>query len=510
MRLLLFFSACMTLLCSCASLVIQTPLMKSDAIILLAGNHKERAPAAAMLYRDGYAPRILLTNDGIFSSWSTKYNRNLYQVEWAEEELVNLGVPREHIIKLPYYGSATVYDALAVKRYLFKSGLKKIIVVTSDYHTRRAFWTFKHVLKSYTNDIAVYPAKSFGLSLKQRVLEYAKLAGYKIKYGLLGLIPEANEVALTTGQSGKVTTPVMVFDLIIFAYLFVTVIVLVWSVRSFCRRKTLGKMLLVSIALLTLGGLLLIDMLIIEPNWIAVERVDVSDTELAQVFSGVTVVQISDLHVRNKLGYRENSLVEKVNALNPDIILITGDILEHIEELPAAKSILKRLKARHGTFAVLGNTDHSLGQLKMDRLVDELGKEGVVFLRNNNISVPLQNGRALRLAGVDDPVSNRAHLNKALADIPEGEPVLLLAHSPSVYTQAILAGVNLVLVGHTHGGQVGIPWLIRQSEYANRSSVMSGIVRDGKTTMYVNRGIGTKTLPIRLFCRPEITAFTFK
>lgn len=181
-----------------AGLAVHDTLAKSDAIVLLAGNHKERAPAAAMLYRDGYAPLVILTNDGMFSSWSTKYNRNLYQVEWAEEELVKLGVPREKILKLPFYGNATIFDALAVKRYLFKSGLKKIIVVTSDYHTRRARWTFKHALKEYPSDITVFPAKSFGISARNLALESVKLVYYQLRYGLLGMVPEANEI-----QPGK-------------------------------------------------------------------------------------------------------------------------------------------------------------------------------------------------------------------------------------------------------------------------------------------------------------------
>lgn len=301
---------------------------------------------------------------------------------------------------------------------------------------------------------------------------------------------------------------IKIFDLIVFGYLFVAATVLILGVWGYWYRKNAGALYRITVLLIILGGLLFVDAFVIEPNWIAVERVVVSDAELAQVLSGVTVVQISDLHVRNKPGYRENSLIEKVNSLNPDIVLITGDILQNIDELHVAASLVQRLKARYGIFAVPGNTDYQ--RFKMDRLVEELSKAGVVFLRNENLSVPLPNGKILRLAGVDDPVSKRANLTKALAGIPAAEPVLLMAHGPSIYTQAILAGVNLVLVGHTHGGQVGIPWLIRQSEYANRSDVISGIVRDGKTTMYVNRGIGTKTLPIRLFCRPEITAFTFK
>lgn len=181
-----------------AGLTTHDTLAKSDAIVLLAGNHKERAPAAAMLYRDGYAPLVILTNDGMFSSWSTKYNRNLYQVEWTAEELVKLGVPREKILMLPFYGNATLFDALAVKRYLFKSGLKKIIVVTSDYHTRRALWTFKHVLKEYPSDVLAFPAKSFGISARNLALESVKFVYYQFRYGLLGMVPEANEI-----QPGK-------------------------------------------------------------------------------------------------------------------------------------------------------------------------------------------------------------------------------------------------------------------------------------------------------------------
>lgn len=177
-----------------AGLTLHDTPARSDAIVLLAGSHKERAPAAAMLYRDGYAPLVILTNDGVSSGWSAKYNRNLYQIEWAEEELVELGVPREKILKLPFYGSSTMFDALAVKRFLFRSGAKKIIVVTSDYHTRRALWTFRHALKEYTSDIAVFPAPSSGIGARGLSLEYGKFGYYLLRYGLLGLVPEANEV----------------------------------------------------------------------------------------------------------------------------------------------------------------------------------------------------------------------------------------------------------------------------------------------------------------------------
>src|ERR1039457_135000 len=178
------------LLFSCSSGNDYSPLMKSDAIVLLAGDFKERAPAAAALFKGGYADKIILTNDGVFSSWSTKYNRNLYQIEWAEEELVKLGIPRERIVRLPFYGSSTVYDALALRGYAIGNGLKNVILVTSDYHARRALWTFKKVFLNVTQvEFAVYPAKSLTASTKTCIVEYCKLVFYQVRYGLLGLMP---------------------------------------------------------------------------------------------------------------------------------------------------------------------------------------------------------------------------------------------------------------------------------------------------------------------------------
>jgi uncharacterized SAM-binding protein YcdF (DUF218 family) len=166
------------------------PLPKADAIVLLAGNYKERAPAAAELYREGYAPIVLLTNDGVFSSWSTKYNRNLYQVEWAEEDLVRLGVDRKAIIKLPFHGSSTMHDALAVRQYAREHKLKKIIIVTSDYHMRRALWAFRKVFSGLPVDIYGYPAKSGSIGLWVKLVEHGKFLYYLIKYGTLGMFPE--------------------------------------------------------------------------------------------------------------------------------------------------------------------------------------------------------------------------------------------------------------------------------------------------------------------------------
>lgn len=94
---------------------------------------------------------------------------------------------------------------------------------------------------------------------------------------------------------------------------------------------------------------------------------------------------------------------------------------------------------------------------------------------------------------------------KAFSGIPPEVPVILLAHDPDNFDEAIEAGVNLLLVGHTHGGQIGIPLLVEKSKSANKSPFMRGLFEKGKTKMYVNRGIATTHVPIRFFNRPEIT-----
>lgn len=159
----------------------------ADAIVLLAGSMKERAPTAAMLYRQGYAPRVLVSDDGIFSAWSTEYNRNLYQVEWAEEELVKLGVPRSAIVRLPCLGSGTIYESMATKREMGSSGIRSIIVVTSDYHTRRAGWTFRHTLGGAAK-VQTFPARS-EVGRQGLFVEVVKLVYYRVRFGVMGLEP---------------------------------------------------------------------------------------------------------------------------------------------------------------------------------------------------------------------------------------------------------------------------------------------------------------------------------
>jgi len=141
-------------------LIVDQPLQSADALVVMAGSMDERLPAAALLYKNKVANKILLTNDGVSSAFSEEKHRNLYQIEWAELDLLKTGIPENAILKLSHTSSGTIYDALNSRTAVLDKGIKSIIIVTSDYHTKRSLWTFKRVYKGYPVRIGVYPVKS--------------------------------------------------------------------------------------------------------------------------------------------------------------------------------------------------------------------------------------------------------------------------------------------------------------------------------------------------------------
>lgn len=165
-----------------SALTVSMPLKISDAIVLLAGSYEERGPVAASLYRAGYAGYIILTDDGVMEGWSREHQRNLYAIEQSESDLVKRGVPLPAIIRLPFHKSGTVYDALAVKDYANKHKLRSILLVTSDYHTRRSLWIFQRVLRNLPTNILIAPASSQTPFFPDIVLEYLKLTYYRIRF----------------------------------------------------------------------------------------------------------------------------------------------------------------------------------------------------------------------------------------------------------------------------------------------------------------------------------------
>lgn len=170
--------------CLLSTLTVSLPLQKADAIVVLAGSYQERCSAAAALFKGGYVKRIVLTDDNVRRGWSRHHQRNLYSIERSEEILLGAGVPQGALVRLPFSKCGTIYDALAVRAYLKSNKLQRIILVTSDYHSRRTLWIFQKVLRGLPVEIGIIPAHSTDLRMLDLFRECVKSVYYALRFTL--------------------------------------------------------------------------------------------------------------------------------------------------------------------------------------------------------------------------------------------------------------------------------------------------------------------------------------
>lgn len=232
---------------------------------------------------------------------------------------------------------------------------------------------------------------------------------------------------------------------------------------------------------------------------------------------GLRIAHISDVHVGPYLGTEQLSqYVDRVNALFPDLIILTGDIVDdRASDLDAALPILARLHAPLGVVAILGNHDHAAGA---DDVAERL-QRGTHFVLLRDSSIPLTGPRGSRvhLIGIEDRggaivrgAEEEQHLAGLLAGIPADESVILLAHRPELFESAARAGVALTLSGHTHGGQIALP--LGGTRVLSPGNLMSRYVRGlferAGSYLYVNRGLGLVGQAVRVGASREIALLT--
>ena len=239
-----------------------------------------------------------------------------------------------------------------------------------------------------------------------------------------------------------------------------------------------------------------------EPYQLTVERVAVGLKRLPPALDGLRIVHLSDIH-HSPFTSREQieRAIEIANSLQPDIVALTGDYISHEREYVApCAELLGRLRARAGVYAVLGNHDNWVDAAL---ITDLFRAEGIKVLVNEGMRFE-HRGASFWLAGVNDTMVGLEDLPLALAGSSADEMKLLLAHNPVILRRAARAGVDLVLSGHTHGGQV--TWRSERSASGRvRRRILRGLGRRGETQIYVTRGIGTVVLPLRYGARPEIS-----
>jgi len=235
---------------------------------------------------------------------------------------------------------------------------------------------------------------------------------------------------------------------------------------------------------------------------LTVEHQQISLRRLPKGLEGFRIVQLSDVHHGPFSSKAQiERAVETANRLKPDIIALTGDYISRERQYAApCAEMLGHLKARYGVYAVLGNHDHWTDAAL---ITDLFRAEGIRVLINEGMRFE-QQGAAFWLAGVDDTMVGLEDLPLALAGAAKNEMKLLLAHNPIILRRAARAAVDLVLSGHTHGGQVA--WRSESSASGRpRRRLLKGLGRQGNTQIYVTRGLGTVVLPIRYGCPPEVS-----
>lgn len=250
-----------------------------------------------------------------------------------------------------------------------------------------------------------------------------------------------------------------------------------------------------------------------DTNTIEVKEYRIQHPALGSVLAGRKVAHISDLHITRMSG-RENKVIEILTQEKPDLIFLTGDYIKNHGSYGPALSFIKQLKAPLGIYAVLGNSDYYnengsciLCHKEGSRQLRE--KQNPVFLRNSHLVMKID-GKPLTVIGVDDPVNKKDDLKQSLTKAPPDAPTILLAHSPELFLDASNLGIDLVLSGHTHGGQLWITKYFHKIFPLEPALKFSeGFFQNGRTLLYVNRGIGTSALPFRFGVKPEITFFKF-
>lgn len=262
---------------------------------------------------------------------------------------------------------------------------------------------------------------------------------------------------------------------------------------------------------------------LIERRRFELERFAIGVSGLSSALSQLRIAQLSDIHVGPFMAPEELAeYVDAVNQLQPDVIALTGDFVTSSQDevLPCVAALAK-LKARYGIFACLGNHDIYAGV--GSELTRHFRESGIYMLRNEAIVVQVGNSK-LGILGIDDLGLGQPNLQRALTDTQNdpAEVNILLSHRPEIFPKAAQDGIDLVLSGHYHGGQVKLlpdPQALSiarfMTAYADGLFTLpfkDRYVRDAKkeSTLFVSRGVGVSGLPVRINCPPQIAHLTLR
>jgi predicted MPP superfamily phosphohydrolase len=253
----------------------------------------------------------------------------------------------------------------------------------------------------------------------------------------------------------------------------------------------------------------------IEPAWLDVNRLSLRLPRLDPAFAGFRLVQISDIHMGGWMNReRLDRVVEAILAESPDLVVITGDYLlghgwdeAREQALEDVAEALKPLIESSAVLTVMGNHDH---WTDVQKIRSRLSQAEVADISNSVYSLR-RGDNSFHICGVDDVYEGLDRMEDVLSQLPENGAAILLCHEPDFAdTSAATDRFDLQISGHSHGGQVVLPFMgpINTPRHAHKYPL--GMYQVGNMMQYTNRGVGMARIAIRFNCRPEITVFTFE
>jgi uncharacterized protein len=246
-----------------------------------------------------------------------------------------------------------------------------------------------------------------------------------------------------------------------------------------------------------------------EAETVEIEKVYIRLKRLPKALDGFRIIQLSDIH-HSPFTSREfiSGVIKIANDLKPDMFVLTGDYVSHeAEYIAPVAEMLGELRSEFGTFACLGNHDH---WTDADLITNEFRRNNIEVLINQGFRFSARN-ETFWLSGVDDFGVGKTNMRAALRGSYANEMKLLLCHNPAAIRRAAYWNVDLMLSGHTHGGQVKIREPRESVLFPNRRKrSANGLHYRRETQVYITRGIGTVVVPLRYQCPPEISLIELK
>ncbi len=273
---------------------------------------------------------------------------------------------------------------------------------------------------------------------------------------------------------------------------------------SLTRRRFLAT------AVGALGAAAAGDGFLVEPGAVQVTRHDIPVAGLAPPLDGLRIACVTDVHLSHGVPRSGHVTLERLAHERPDVVVLIGDICNAWEDLATLAAWSRHARGSAAAFATLGNWEHSAG-IDRSRAERAYAQAGVELLYNSTGRVT-RGGATLTFVGLDDPVQGTPDLAAGLATVRSGEQTIWIVHAPG-YVDGVPRDAAprpaAILTGHTHGGQIRLPFWTPYTPVGSGRFV-AGWYRDTIAPLYVSRGIGTISAPVRLFCPPELPIFTLR